>query len=349
MYRPPIAALVVALATPAQSQEAPRFKAHDLERPKPAVVTPGATLGQPPSDAVVLFDGTSLDAWASQDGKAAGWTMRDGYMETAPGAGPIQTKRGFGDVQLHVEWAAPAKPEGNGQGRGNSGVIIMGRYEVQVLDSYGNQTYADGQAAALYGQYPPMVNASRPPGEWQTYDIVFRRPRFGPGGKVRTPARLTVFHNGVLVQDAEPLWGPTNWLQHAEYAAHADELPLTLQDHSNPVRYRNVWVRPLGDIARPRGLDSSTPQVSVPAAQLRRYAGTYAASGNEVATVVMRGGRLILLMPGSPERELVLVPVTGERFTLLHTAGTVTFTPGGSGPPHIRLQFAEIDREGTRR
>jgi hypothetical protein len=258
------------------------------------------------------------------------------------------TKRGFGDVQLHVEWATPTRVQGNGQGRGNSGVIIMGKYEVQVLDSYGNQTYADGQAAALYGQYPPLVNASRGPGEWQTYDIVFRRPRFAKNGKVSSPARVTVLHNGVLVQDAETLWGPTQWLQHGTYASHPDSLPLVLQDHDNPVRYRNIWLRPLGDIARPPSLASAEPAIQVPPSVLRGYVGKYESGGNEVATVQMKGNRLVLLMPGDPrDRELGLVPITRERFNLMHTFGTVTFSKDG-GKQKIRLQFAEIDRTGER-
>ena len=150
---------------PLSAQPTRRWKAHDLSRPKPVMLEPAATVGDPPADAIVLFNGKNLDQWSGRSGQAPGWTVRDGYMETAPGAGPLQTRRGFGDIQLHLEFATPAKALGRGQGRGNSGVIIMGRYEVQVLDSYGNETYADGQAAALYGQYPPLVNASRgPPG-----------------------------------------------------------------------------------------------------------------------------------------------------------------------------------------
>jgi hypothetical protein len=332
----------------ADAQSADRWRAHDPDRPKPVVVTPGAAVGQAPSDAIVLLDGRNLDAWTGPNGGPAKWALRDGYMETAPGAGPLQTKQSFGDVQLHIEWATPSRVEGNGQGRGNSGVIIMGLYEVQVLDSYGNQTYADGQAAAIYGQYPPQVNASRGPGEWQTYDIVFRRPRFGAGGAVRSPARLTVFHNGVLVQDGESLWGSTDWLQYRPYAAHADALPLVLQDHDNPVRYRNIWVRPLGDIARPTGLANASAKTHVPAGVLRGYAGTYLAAGTELATVLVRGGTLMLRMPGEPRRELELVAVTREHFTPRHTAGRVDFSRDAAGGVRVRLRFAEIDREGER-
>jgi hypothetical protein len=171
--------------------------------------------------------------------------VAEGYLEVVGGAGSIATRRAFGDVQLHVEWATPSPPRGEGQERGNSGVFLMGRYEIQVLDSYRNDTYADGQAAALYGQAPPLVNASRPPGEWQTYDVVFRRPRFGPDGALLQPARVTVFHNGVLVHDNVGFTGRTAHGRKATYEPHEDRLPLVLQDHGDPVRFRNIWVREL--------------------------------------------------------------------------------------------------------
>ena len=221
-----------------------------MDRPQPRVVDPGpfTTSARPPSDAIILFDGTSLKNWRSADAAdaPAKWQVAAGYMEVAPGTGSIATKEGFGDVQLHVEWAAPTPPKGEGKERGNSGVFLMGKYEVQVLDSYRNKTYPDGQAGAIYGQYPPLVNASRPPGQWQTYDIVFHRPRFDSQGKVERPARMTVFYNGVLVQDDMALVGPTSHGERAPYAAHPDKLPLSLQDHGNRVRYRNIWVRELG-------------------------------------------------------------------------------------------------------
>ena len=166
-------------------------------------------------------------------------------MEVVKGTGSIETKQAFGDIQLHVEFRTPTPPEDEGQDRGNSGVFLMGRYEVQVLDSYENKTYPDGQAAALYGQYPPLVNASRPPGVWQVYDIAFQAPRFDAAGKVVTPARATVFHNGVLVQLASELTGPSAHKQRPPYEAHPDKLPIGLQDHSNPMRFRNIWVREL--------------------------------------------------------------------------------------------------------
>ena len=165
-----------------------------------------------------------------------------------PGAGAIRTRAAFGDAQFHIEWRSPVPPAGEGQDRGNSGVFLMERYEIQVLDSYQNRTYADGQAAAVYGQHPPLVNASRPPGQWQTYDIVFRRPRFDSAGSVVSPARITLLHNGVLVQDGVLLTGPVGHRERRPYEAHADRLPLALQDHGQRVQFRNVWVRSLEEV-----------------------------------------------------------------------------------------------------
>jgi hypothetical protein len=218
-----------------------------MDRPQPPVVDPGGVSAPvpAPSDAVVLFDGRDLSHWRSSTGGPARWTVEHGYMEVAPGTGAIATAEGFGDCQLHLEWAAPVPATGEGQERGNSGVFLMGRYEVQVLDSYRAPTYPDGQAAAIYGQYPPLVNASRPPGEWQSYDIIFHAPRFDAQGTLLRPARMTVLHNGVLVQDNVTLTGPTAHPNRPPYAPHPARLPLMLQDHGHRVRYRNIWVREL--------------------------------------------------------------------------------------------------------
>jgi hypothetical protein len=226
---------LVSVAIPARGQDAkPKrgytdtpmlpglpWRVHDGTRPLPPIVTPGTAStpdqpGKPPSDAVVLFDGHSTDAWHNGKGQPIGWTVEDGVLVVNGGTGAIVSREEFGDVQLHLEWAAPTPPSGSDQGRGNSGVLLFGRYELQVLDSYQNDTYADGQAGAIYGQYPPLVNASHPPGEWQTYDILFTAPRFKPDGTLESPAYFTVLHNGVV-----------------------------LQDHHNPVRYRNIWARRL--------------------------------------------------------------------------------------------------------
>ena len=231
------------------AQESREWPVHSMERPRPPVVDPGPEPppAPAPSDAIVLFDGRDLSEWQSADGSPAKWKVADGYVEVVGESGSIQTRRAFGDVQLHLEWAAPAPPSGEGQGRGNSGVFFMGLYEVQILDSYRNDTYPDGQAAALYGQAPPLANACRPPGQWQTYDIIFRRPRFAADGSLRAPARVTVLHNGVLVHDDTEFTGRTVHGRRAQYEPHADRLPLVLQDHRNPVRFRNIWVRELSE------------------------------------------------------------------------------------------------------
>jgi hypothetical protein len=194
----------------------------------------------------VLFNGRDLSRFRDDKRGPAKWKVENGYIEVMPGTGSLVSADSFGDVQLHIEWATPAKVEGEGQERGNSGVFFgEGRYEIQVLDSYNNVTYPDGQAGAVFGQYPPLVNASRPPGEWQTYDIVFHTARFDSAGKLIRPARATVFHNNVLVQDDVELTGPTAFQRRPVYAAHPPELPILLQDHSFPVRFRNIWARRL--------------------------------------------------------------------------------------------------------
>jgi hypothetical protein len=230
------------------------WRIHDAARPHPRVVAPGAAPGAPPADAIVLFDGKDLSKWAhSRKGELvpAEWPVRDGYVVTGAGTGSIVTRERFGDVQLHLEFATPSPGRGASQDRGNSGVIFMGRYEVQVLDSYQSLTYADGQAAAIYGEYPPLVNAARKPGEWQTYDIAFEAPKFN-GTTLVAPAYVTVFWNGVLVHHRRPIMGSTSatMTQHA-YTAHDPELPLTLQDHSHPVQYRNIWIRRLSGYDQP--------------------------------------------------------------------------------------------------
>jgi 3-keto-disaccharide hydrolase len=238
-----IGGAALALLVMAQQQ----WPQHSMDRPRPPVVDPGPARAPAPApkDAIVLFDGSSLSQWRAHDSTAAKWIVRDGYMEVKPGTGTLVSTRGFGDVQLHIEWATPAIVQGEGQERGNSGIFLMGRYELQVLDSYQNDTYPDGQAGAIYGENPPLVNATRPPGQWQEYDIVFRRPRFKADGSLERPARMTVFLNGVLIQDNFELVGPTANKAQPPYRAHADKLPLTLQDHGNPTRFRNIWIREL--------------------------------------------------------------------------------------------------------
>ena len=230
-----------------------KWHVHDPDRPKPRIITSGtastqAKAGTAPSDAIVLFDGRDISGWQTRAKGGvvpAKWKVENGYMVAEPKTGSIFTKESFGDMQLHVEWSAPTEIKGSGQGRGNSGVIIMGKYEIQVLDSCDNETYADGQAGAMYGQYPPLVNACRKPGEWQTYDIIFEAPRF-EGDKLVRPAYITVIHNGVVIHNHQEFLGAMAWRKLAKYTPHDAELPLTLQYHGNPIRYRNIWVRKIG-------------------------------------------------------------------------------------------------------
>lgn len=225
-----------------------KWHVHDGDRPQPRIVTPGefssqTQVGAPPSDAVVLFDGTDLAKWeAAWKPEEAKWKVEGGYMEVVPGTGNIKTKEKFGDLQLHVEMAAPTVIKGEGQGRGNSGIFLMSLYEIQVLDGWDNPTYPDGTVGGVYGQYPPLVNPSRKPGEWNTYDIYWQAPRFD-GYKVIRPARVTVVFNGVLLHHAVELQGPTQHRILADYTPHGETGPIELQDHGDLVRFRNIWVR----------------------------------------------------------------------------------------------------------
>lgn len=234
-----------------------KWHVHDPDRPHPKVITPGATPGAPPSDAIVLFDGKDLSKWIQRGrGPDAGklvdpkWKVENGYFEVGARTGDLLTREKFGDCQLHIEWASPAEVRGTSQARGNSGVLLMSRYEVQVLDAYDNPTYADGQAGAIYGQWPPLVSPPRKPGEWNTYDIVFEAPQF-EGEKLVKPAFVTVFYNGVVVHNRKESMGPMVYRQVAKYVRHDPEEPLLLQDHNNPVRYRNVWIRRLTTYDQP--------------------------------------------------------------------------------------------------
>lgn len=214
--------------------------------PAVRVVTPGKTAADAPSDAIVLFDGKDASRWKSEkDGGEVKWKIEGDALVVSGGTGGIVTKDAFGDCQLHIEWRTPAKVVGESQGRGNSGIFLMGRYELQVLDSYNNRTYSNGQAGSIYKQFPPLVNASRGPGEWQTYDILFTAPLFYEDGALKSPARITVFHNGVLVQNNTTIWGSTQYVGTPNYEKHAAKEPLALQDHGNPTAFRNIWIRPI--------------------------------------------------------------------------------------------------------
>ena len=234
-----------------------KWRVHDIKRPHPRLVTPGAKPGDPPSDALVLFSGKDLSQWMSTPpkGKTGGpmepaWKVENGYFEVVPGAGTLYTKEKFGDCQLHIEWAAPAEIKSSSQLRGNSGVILMNRYEIQVLDSWNNTTYADGQAGSVYGQWPPLVNAARKPGEWQVYDIAFEAPRF-EGEKLVKPAYVTIIHNGVLLHHHQAFIGRMRHREVGTYAPHGPEEPLQLQNHNTAVRFRNIWIRRLKGYDQP--------------------------------------------------------------------------------------------------
>lgn len=260
----------ILIGAAAHAQDKPGFKdtpilpggqwhVHDPDRPAPKVVTPATQPGGAPSDAIILFDGTSLDAW---HGERKLWTVDKGVM-TVPsraesgGENALITKQAFGDVQLHLEFRSPNPPQKSSQDRGNSGIWFMQRYEVQILDGYQNATYADGTVGAVYAWKPPLVNPSRRPGEWQSYDIMFERPRFAADGSLKRPAYVTVLLNGVLVQNHQAMLGTTMWRKIAHYEAHGDTAPIQLQDHDSPVSFRNIWVRPLPEEAIAQDLKES--------------------------------------------------------------------------------------------
>jgi len=230
------------LATFAQEKRIP--ESTELWEPVPPVVTSGEN-NKPPTDAIVLFDGTSLNEWTNSKGEPAGWIIADGCMTVKPGSGAIRTKLGFGDCQLHIEWRTPVEIKGESQGRGNSGIFLQNRYELQVLDSYNNKTYSNGQAGSIYKQSIPLVNACRKPGEWQVYDIIYTAPRFNEKGRMAIPGRMTVLHNGIVIQNHTEIKGTTEFIGLPRCIPHGMKEPLSLQDHGNPVSYRNIWIREL--------------------------------------------------------------------------------------------------------
>ncbi len=233
-----IAACLAILFTTTYSLRAEEYLT-GIQWEQPPIIKPADTVGLPPSDATVLFNGQDLSNWKNGDN----WPVADGVMSS--GKGMITSQEEFGDCQLHIEWASPTVVKGDGQGRGNSGLFMMGKYEIQILDSYDNETYFDGQAGAIYKQTPPMVNAMRPPGEWNTYDVFWTAPRFNADGTLKSPAYVTLVHNGVLLLNHFELLGDTPFNRPPQYVAHPAEGPISLQDHGNPVRFRNIWVRPL--------------------------------------------------------------------------------------------------------
>ena len=339
MSRNTVSSIVITLATATAAIAAPLatsgWKVHDMARPKPPVVAPPPQRLPlpPPADAVVLFDGKDLSEFSAEAGGPAKWKVEDGVLTVAPGARGIVSKRAFGDVQVHLEWAAPSPATGHSQGRGNSGIHLMGRYEVQILDSYRAETYADGQAAAIYGQYPPLVNACRPPGEWQSYEIFFRAPRFTARGKLREAARITVVHNGILVQDNVELLGPTIWLHYQPYASHPEKLPFSLQEHGHPVRYRNIWVRELKETEPV--LIRQEPEARLTGLDLKKYVGTYTAplGGKDTPLLLtQKGDRLQFSIPVR-QQTFDLVPHSATEFTLRTTDARLLFALDPDGKP----------------
>jgi hypothetical protein len=216
-------------------------KATEIWEPQPRIVTPGVNSAAP-SDAIVIFDGKDLANFSSLDGSAAKWDVKDGIFTVVKGTGDIKTKQAFGSIQLHIEWRTPDIVDGEGQGRGNSGIFLMERYELQVLDNYNNKTYANGQAGSIYKQTMPLVNACKKPGEWQVYDVIFSAPKFNKDGQIIFTARITALHNGILIQNNTEIKGPSEYIGLPVYKAH-DKAPIKLQDHGNPISYRNIWIR----------------------------------------------------------------------------------------------------------
>jgi hypothetical protein len=324
-----LAALALNIPQIGSAQQDSSFKIHDWSRPRPPVVDPGTPStqelpGKAPSDATVLFDGKDLSQWCSMDGSAPKWIIKDRVMECVRGSGFVRTLQNFGDCQLHVEFATPVPPEGKSQGRGNSGVFLMGMYEIQVLDNYENPTYADGYAAAVYGEYPPLANACRPPGQWQAYDIIFTRPRFDDKGQLLSPARLTLLHNGVLVQNNVALKGPTNWMTRDPYKWHPDKLPLALQDHGNPVRYRNIWIRELTDAAQKEFTFSTE--------LLDRYVGTYRVNPRLSIVITHKDNQLYMkLVDPGREHEHPLFAESKTKFFAKDVDSNVVFQTNDHG------------------
>jgi hypothetical protein len=324
MKTPSVSALgfIVASSAALLAEPDPNWLGHDRDRPQPTVVDPGTSSsqdqpGRPPSDATVLFDGSDTSQWVSMNGSPTKWVVHNGAFECVPGSGYARTLQSFGDCQLHVEWTSPNPPHGNSQGRGNSGVFFgYDRYECQVLDSYENKTYADGSAAAIYGQYPPLVNAMRPPGQWETYDILWTAPRFARDGHVLSKARETVFHNGVLVQNNVELTGPTSWLERAPYKAHPERLPIALQDHGNPVRFRNLWVRELGAYRH--------KEFMLPDSVLDSYAGDYPRGPHDMIQVRRAPDGLLSVTFGGAE--FIMHALSPTRFFALTTDAQCEFS-----------------------
>ena len=328
---PPLASAPVRPHAPAP----PGWLQHDMDRPQPPRVEPAAAAAlplAPPSDAVVLIgpDGSGLENWETEGGDPAPWRVADGALVVAPGTGAIRSKASFGDVQVHLEWMPADEPAKTNQNRSNSGLFLAdGRYEVQVLDVWDNRTYADGRAAAIYGQFPPLADATRPPGQWQAYDVYFRLPRFDASGALVEAARMTVVHNGVLVQNNEALPGTTIWLESLPYTPH-DGGRIGLQDHGSPVRFRNLWVRRLPEREAPPAGYAAFQPVELTAPERDRLVGRYAREEGGEFVIERLGDGLGLSMPWR-EGVLRLVPLSPTSLQLANTAGRFDVTLDAAG------------------
>lgn len=316
------------------------WKAHDLSRPLPKIATPADEdlSVKPPSDAVVLFDGSDLSQWSDSQGGKSKWKVKDGVLIATPKSGNLFTKKKFGDCQLHLEWLIPADIKATGQGRGNSGVYFMETFEIQVLDTLTNKTYADGMAGAIYGQYPPLVNAARPAGKWQSYDIVFHRPRFNEDGSLKSRATATVFLNGVLVQDDTEFLGPTTWIKHKDYEKGPDQQRLSLQDHGNPTRFRNIWLRELPG-ARP-GPENPYPSSAVELSDdnMQRLVGDYGDF-----KVTKSGNQLFCRFF---QTKMELLPLSESEFLMKKCAGKLVFDFDADG--EVKEAKLHLDAAGKR-
>ena len=316
-------ALSLTFATAANAQQPTGWKAHDNNRPAPKVVDPGEADSDNarPSDAIVLFDGNDLSQWEGPGGREPKWKVNDGVLECFKGAKYLYTKEKFGDVQLHIEWASPTEAKGDGQARGNSGVFLPGGVEIQVLDSFENETYSDGGAASIYGQHPPLVNACRGPGQWQTYDIIYKMPRFDDEGKLKKGAVVTVLQNGVVVQNASEALGPTEWVHHKEFDPSVTEGAIGLQDHGNPVRFRNIWVRKL-DTKKTSG--EYPEQRAFTAEELERFPGKY----QKNLDVKAEDGTLWLKVRN---QYIEMAAYEDGTFGTVESAGTISFDSDDDG------------------
>ena len=329
---------------PAHAPAPPGWRQHDITRPQPPRVEPAdqALPTGAPSDAVVLIgaDGTGLGNWETSSGEPAPWRVEDGALEVVPGSGGIQSLESFGDAQVHIEWMPADEPEKMSQDRSNSGLFLVdGRYEIQILDVWNNQTYADGRAGAIYGQFPPLADASRPPTEWQSYDVFFRMPRFSASGELLEEARMTVVHNGVLVQNNEVLPGTTIWLESLPYEPHGPGR-IQLQDHGSPVRFRNLWVRRLPERQAPSAGYGDLEAAPLTDAEINRLVGIYDREDGGQFVIERLGDGLGMSMPWR-SGVLPLVPLSPTTLQLKNTAGRfevdlegervtgLTFTMGG--------------------